>query len=679
MRKINLKNNENKTFPRIGIVEWFRTGEYDRVVQTLEDLKKLGIERLRTGISWADWHIPGTDKWYDWLLAELHRQVQILPCFLYTPPSEGLAFKTSSPPKNTQAYADFLDVMIDRYGQYFEWVELWNEPNNRTEYDFTMDYSWNRFAQMIIKAAYWSKNKGKKTLLGGMSPIDPNWLQMMFEKGAMEYIDAVGMHGFPHSFDQQWNGWEEQINGVKQVLDQNHSNAGLWITETGFSTWQHDEVKQWQEFVNVLNSGVENIFWYGLHDLDPEISTISGFHVDEREYHFGLKKINGKEKLLFKLLRNNGVESIDDHPYVKKGFPAIAHEKYSLVTGGAGFIGTNLSKRLLSSGKKVMIFDNLDRSGVENNLSWLYNHYNGNLKIQVADIRDERSVREAVKYADEAFNFSAQVAVTTSLQDPSYDFDVNIRGTLNLLEAIRKYNPHAPLIFTSTNKVYGKLGDLQFISNGSRYYPFDENIRSYGIDEQRPLDFHSPYGCSKGSADQYVIDYARSYHMNTAVFRMSCIYGPHQFGTEDQGWVAHFIISILENRPITIFGDGKQVRDILFVEDLVDAFLLAAQNIRRIGGSAYNIGGGPDNTVSLLEILAMIKNLTKKSAKISFENWRTGDQQYYVSDIRKFSKETGWRPRYNVEQGVTSLTRWLSETRGIPLPKTIKIENELTV
>jgi CDP-paratose 2-epimerase len=657
--------------PSVGIVEWFRPGEYDRVRQVIKDLNQLGIKKLRTGISWADWYVEGTDKWLDWLLPELNKSVEILPCFLYTPPSIGIVAKASSPPIDLKAYADFIDIMITRYGKYFEWVELWNEPNNRIEYDFTQDYSWMKFCEMIGNAGYWAQKRGKKALLGGMSPIDPNWLQMMFDRGVIGVVDAIGIHGFPDTFDQQWNGWEEQISAVRQVMEKNNSTAELWITEAGFSTWQHDEVKQWQEFKNVLNTGVERVYWYSAFDLDPNLSTVGGFHLDEREYHFGLKKINGSEKLLYKLLRDGGLNNIENHPHIKKRFPVLLKEKYSLITGGAGFIGTNLAKHLLNSKKKVMVFDSLARPGVENNLRWLYENYNGNLHVQVADIRDERAVRESVKHADEIFNFSAQVAVTTSLEDPVHDFDVNIRGALNLLECIRKSGRSIPLIFSSTNKVYGDLADLEFISNGSRYYPADKNLKIHGISEARPLDFHSPYGCSKGAADQYVIDYSRSFGLKTTVFRMSCIYGPYQFGTEDQGWVAHFIISMLDNKPITIYGDGKQVRDVLYVDDLVNAFILGMENIDKLTGNGYNIGGGPENTVSLLEILNKMKNLSLKEPTIKFKDWRTGDQQYYVSDIRKFSEATGWRPEVPVDNGIRMLVNWLSENRGIDLKERI--------
>lgn len=335
----------------------------------------------------------------------------------------------------------------------------------------------------------------------------------------------------------------------------------------------------------------------------------------------------------------------------------------TLITGGCGFVGTNLADRLLRSGRRVRVFDNLSRAGVEKNLRWLQAQHPRGLEVEVADIRDQDRLHEAVRGVDSVFHFAAQVAVTTSLEDPESDFEINARGTLNLLQAIRRA-PNPPfLLFTSTNKVYGGLEDVRLRLNDSRYEPVTAETRSRGIGEDRRLDFHSPYGCSKGAADQYVVDYARSYNLPAAVFRMSCIYGPHQFGTEDQGWVAHFLIRALEGQPITLYGDGKQVRDVLFVEDLVEAFLLAEQHQDRLSGRAFNIGGGPENTTSLLELVQAIGRLHGRRPRVRFDDWRPGDQRYYVSDTRLFSRETGWKASVPVQAGVTRLYEWLIASR----------------
>lgn len=337
-------------------------------------------------------------------------------------------------------------------------------------------------------------------------------------------------------------------------------------------------------------------------------------------------------------------------------------ERPVLITGGAGFIGTNLAHRLLSSGRRVIIYDNLSRPGVERNLNWLQEQHRDGLSVRVEDVRNARPLRQAVKEAGQAFHLAAQVAVTTSLADPIEDFEINARGTLNLLEAMRGLPSPPSLVFTSTNKVYGDLQDVPLQCRGGRYEPMEESIRRFGFAESRSLHFHSPYGCSKGAACQYVQDYARTFGLRTAVFRMSCIYGPHQFGTEDQGWVAHFLIKALEGAPITVYGDGRQVRDVLFVEDLVGAFLLAQEKMDRISGQAFNIGGGPANTTSLLELLELIGDLHEHKPEARFDCWRLADQLYYVSDIRKFHEATGWRPRVRLREGLTRLYDWVAGT-----------------
>jgi CDP-paratose 2-epimerase len=348
-------------------------------------------------------------------------------------------------------------------------------------------------------------------------------------------------------------------------------------------------------------------------------------------------------------------------------------EKVTLITGGSGFIGTNLAHRIASSGRRVRLLDNLSRRGVEENLRWLKKTHGERVSIELADVRDPFAVRRAMTGVESVFHFAAQVAVTTSLVDPVHDFEVNARGTLNVLEAARAHrteNDEPPsVIFTSTNKVYGGMEDVTLRLDGLRYEPCDAALRAQGFSEARPLDFHSPYGASKGAADQYVLDYARSYGLRTAVFRMSCIYGPHQFGTEDQGWVAHFLIRALEERPLTLYGDGMQVRDILYVEDLVNAFLLAEKNIASLSGQAFNMGGGAGSTVSLLELVDLIGEIHGQRPEVFFEDWRTGDQRYYVSDTRKFQAATGWRPHVTVRQGVSNLYNWLLETRGAAEPR----------
>jgi CDP-paratose 2-epimerase len=342
----------------------------------------------------------------------------------------------------------------------------------------------------------------------------------------------------------------------------------------------------------------------------------------------------------------------------------------ALITGGAGFIASNVADRLLREGWRVRIFDNLSRAGVEQNVRWLTSRHGPRVETRIGDVRDRAALSSALNGVQRVFHFAAQVAVTTSLVDPFLDFEVNARGTLNLLEAVRRTDRPPSVLFTSTNKVYGHLDDVPLERQGKRYQPVDASIAANGIAEECPLDFHSPYGCSKGAADQYVLDYARTFGIPATVFRMSCIYGPHQFGTEDQGWVAHFLIQSLRHTPLTLYGDGLQVRDVLFVDDLVDAMLLAHERIDITAGRAFNIGGGPGNTVSLLELIDLIASLTGNRPSFEIEPWRTADQRYYVSNTNRFAEATGWRPKVPVAEGVRRLMTWLLEA-GVLAPAPI--------
>jgi CDP-paratose 2-epimerase len=317
-----------------------------------------------------------------------------------------------------------------------------------------------------------------------------------------------------------------------------------------------------------------------------------------------------------------------------------------LITGGAGFLGVNAAVRFIENGWQVKVLDNLSRPGTERNLKWLLTRHPTEATFIKEDVRNAGALAEHVKDQDAILHLAGQVAVTTSLVDPNTDFDVNARGTFNVLEAVRLHNREAPLVFASTNKVYGKLEH----NNGA-------------CKETQPIDFHSPYGCSKGAADQYVRDYARCFQMNTVVLRQSCIYGAHQYGTEDQGWVAHFAHSILNGRPLTIYGDGTQVRDLLDARDLSELYAIAIEQIDKTRGEIYNVGGGPENQRNLLEVIDQIGELTHTKPQYSFADWREGDQAYYVSDITKAKKDLGWEPDIPFDRGLNDLIQWASSLR----------------
>jgi CDP-paratose 2-epimerase len=340
------------------------------------------------------------------------------------------------------------------------------------------------------------------------------------------------------------------------------------------------------------------------------------------------------------------------------------YSKPILITGGCGFIGCNLADRLAGRGNEVIVLDNLARDGVRENAQWLKTRHGERVNIVVADIREPISVIDAVREASAVIHLAAQVAVTDSVADPVADFEINARGTINVLEAVRLHNPSAPVLFASTNKVYGRLiDDTQIVRANQRYQPNSAALTD-GISENAPLDFYSPYGCSKGTADQYVRDYARVFGLQTVVMRMSCIYGPRQFGTEDQGWIAHFLLSALRGDRLTIYGDGYQVRDALHVSDAADAWIAALDHIPLVRGRVFNLGGGLSNSTSLRELISLIGELTGTDVAYSFADWRPGDQPWYVTDTRALCAALGWKPNTPLREGLVSLHGWLAGRFG---------------
>ena len=336
-----------------------------------------------------------------------------------------------------------------------------------------------------------------------------------------------------------------------------------------------------------------------------------------------------------------------------------------LITGGAGFIGANAARRHLESGARVVVLDNLSRPGAQRNLDWLRTLAPGELVFLPVDIRDATATRDAfAAHADASavLHLAGQVAVTTSVSDPRADFEANALGTFNVLEAARAAKMTAPLLFASTNKVYGGMEETGITQRDGRYAYAS---LPYGVAETQPLDFHSPYGCSKGAADQYVRDYHRIYGLRTVVLRQSCIYGYRQFGVEDQGWVAWFTIAAQLGRPITVYGDGRQVRDVLFIDDLLDLYDAAIAGIDDVAGRVLNVGGGPENVLSLLELLDYLGERKGQPIPHEFADWRPGDQRVFVSDIRDAGRRLGWQPRIGVRRGLDLLYDWVSENSAL--------------
>jgi CDP-paratose 2-epimerase len=335
-----------------------------------------------------------------------------------------------------------------------------------------------------------------------------------------------------------------------------------------------------------------------------------------------------------------------------------------LVTGGAGFIGSNYVNRLIERGETVTVYDNLSRAGAPRNLKWLNETFDASaFKLVEGDVRDGALLAETAKGVDVIVHLAAQVAVTTSVTDPRNDFEINALGTFNVVEAARLSGSDPVVIYASTNKVYGGMDDVEVVEGATRWGYKD---LPFGAPETQPLDFHSPYGCSKGTGDQYVRDYARIYSLRSVVLRQSCIYGPRQFGVEDQGWVAWFIIAAVTGKPMSIYGDGKQVRDLLHVYDLLDAYDAAIQNIDRVKGDIFNVGGGSENVLSVwAEFGPMLEKLLGRPLPVGRGDWRPGDQKVFVADIRKAEKVLGWKPKYNVEAGIKQLFDWVSANKNL--------------
>lgn len=657
---------------RFGVVEWFRPGEHARVETVLARLKSVGASYLRTHLSWAEYFAEGGPEWYDWLLPRLAQDIEVMPCVHYTPPSLSRTGRASGPPRTLKDYADFIDHAITRYGAHFGDIELWNEPNNLLDWDWREDPDFQLYCEMVGNAAHWAQHRGKRAVLGGPCPFDPYWLDLMGQRGVLGVCSAVGIHGFPGTWDSEaggWSGWDEHLSEMREILNRYNEDAEIWITESGYSTWRRDEIEQARRFLAALHAPADRVYWYGLQDLATDVPAQEGLWFDPRHYHLGMVRDDGRPKLLARLLSEGGISRVREvaRPPAPR---ALRRAAPVAVIGGSGFIGSNMAMSLLRDGEDVVVIDNLSRPGVDRNLAWLRAAGGSRLHPVIADIRDASEMAAALGDCRAIFHFAAQTAVTTSLDDPVEDFEINGRGTLNILEAARRTGRRVPVIFASTNKVYGNLGDLEMVENGERYAPADETIRLHGVSESRPLDFCTPYGCSKGLADQYVLDYAKSFGLPNAVLRMSCIYGPRQFGTEDQGWVAHFLIRALAGEPITIYGDGKQVRDILFVDDAIAAYRALLTNIDRIAGRAFNLGGGNTNSVSLMQVLAEIERLTGEPMRLERSDWRQGDQFYFVADTRALQKAVGWKPQTEWRDGVQALASWLEQSDGLLAPVT---------
>jgi CDP-paratose 2-epimerase len=687
------------------VTEHFPAGERGRVEGSMKALALLGVRHVRLEVAWADWHEASLRQWYQWLMTALSGPFVVLPALVYVPPSAARAAGALGDPK---AFADFVDTLVDDFGGALEWLELPSEPAHPGLWDWRLDPRGHVFSQIVASAAYRCKQREIKTVLGGLRAGDLAWLSLMCENGVVDFADAIGLREDPAA-PGRLQGWPQAVHDMKRILTEHCRNPPLWITGAGCATDNYDEFAQCEAFVGLLNADAPRVYWSGLQDrpassgcearyVGHQTSDVTSFATAARSPKYtGLLKSDGTPKLLYRLWQTQGIEGVrqmtgyisgrgaqggrrltprawvpqrDAARFVApaiRGRPRPAGRGPVLITGGAGFIGSNLAERFLKAGRPVRILDNLSRPGVEHHLRYLCDTYGDLVAVHVGDVRNPGLVDEVAARCRSIFHLAAQGAVTTSLADPLGDFESNLQGTLNVLEAARKQDPPPVLLFTSTNKVYGDLQDVALVPIGSRHVPRDHGTRTWGISESRPLDFHSPHGCSKGAADQYVLDYARMYGLPGVVFRLSCIYGRRQLGTQDQGWLAHFALQMLRDEPLTLYGDGRQVRDVLYIDDLLDAMQAALDNLPIVAGKAFNLGGGPDNAVSLLEVIAQLAELSGVQPQIRYGPRRRGDQPYYVSDIRRFCEATGWTPRVSVRRGVPQLYQWLLENVQLPV------------
>ncbi len=599
---------------KIGFSQEFATGDDAAVDAALGRLQLLGVRHLRLPITEDSSATPAGIGWIRHLLARLAPELEVMP---------------------------FLDV--GQAGSVPDWVRRVLAQLTTSE---AVEIRCGLPTLRAVGQA--ARQAGCRPVLSVAAKGAAAWLQRAGESGALAGFDAIGLHASPPAGGRA--AWSALLAETGLAARRFNPDLAVWITGTGYGAWRHDTAHQAQLFTDAAAAPAGRMFWSTLFDQPHAGSP------DPARSHCGVVDQAGQPKLLGRLLEG-GVAEVERvlASARRLKLPAVTATRPVLVTGGAGFIGANLADRLAAEGHHVHIYDALARAGVERNLHWLARRHPTRISFALGDLRDEAALTEAAARAEAVFHLAGQVAVTTSMVDPLADFAVNARGTLALLEALRRHNPAAPLVFASTNKVYGDLADIELVRDGESYLPARADLRANGVSEQRSLCFHTPYGCSKGTADQYVLDYAHSFGLRTAVLRMSCIYGERQLGTEDQGWVAHFLLKAIAGQGLTIYGDGRQVRDVLHVGDAVSAYLSAWSRIDAIAGRAYNLGGGPANAISLLQLVTHIKDLLGRRVDVTFADWRPGDQRYFVADTAAARRDLALAPALGWRAGIARL------------------------
>lgn len=622
-----------ETAKRYGIGIGLPPGDHAGAERFLNEISTAGITKLRLTVFPHVWNNTGGRDWYRWLMAEAAERTDVTAALQRSDKAPSPAWAD-----DTINYERFATEVAGELGKYCEWLEL-ADPLGPVSWP---DHS--RKAAALLGSLH--VQSGCKVCLGGL-PLHATWLTLARDQGLFAEVQGLAFcHPGPGA------NW---ITGLSKAVEitRGCGPLQLWLTPEQLESQPDDQApvqrlsRELATSSAILDSTADRIYFHremaGMHGHDAATNT------------------DGKPDLVARILRSGGSRALQALTSPGHIQPSAAGPDMELVIGGAGFIGCNLAARLAEEGRRVLVFDDLSRPGTEHNAMWLQQRFPEQVQFMLADIRDADAVRRAVAGARRIFHFAAQVAVTTSLEHPLLDHSVNALGTLNVLEAARRQPEPPAIVFTSTNKVYGNLSDVQLQHTADGYEPVEPAIRTQGIGESRPLAFCSPYGCSKGAADQYILDYAHTFELSAAVLRMSCIYGPRQFGNEDQGWVAHFLRQALLQEPITLYGDGYQVRDVLYIDDLVNAALMVSDHLPAVSGEAFNVGGGPFNKVSLRSLLDRLAELQSTMPPVFMEDWRPGDQRYYVSDTTKLQHLTGWYPRVNVGEGLRQLHAWMRE------------------
>src|SRR4051794_6980259 len=607
--------------PDVGAVQYFHLHDRQTVERVLAGLEQIPVRHLRTAISWCDWMTEDGEDWYAWLLPQLLERFDVLPCFLYTPPELAILPKTSSPPREPQLYGELVEMVLRRYEGPFEHVELWNEPNNYIEWDWTSDPEWTILAEMIGGAAQRASRLGVKPVLGGMSPFDPNCLDLMFKRGALEHVHVIGVHGFPGTWEAVWEGWDAHIDRVLEVCERHGSKARIWVTECGFSTWAHDEFRQLTTMVELAEAPADRVYWYSVQDLAPERETLDGFHADERAYHFGLQRTSGEPKLIARVLAAGGLPAVREMVEFAAQ-PDDGTAARALVTGGAGFIGSHLVDRLASDGRAVTVLDNLSRPGSEQRLRDLKRRHGDLVQVDVGDVRDVFALRRCLRNCDAVFHLAATIPTDALLGVPD-DLDVNLRATVMLLEEVRRQDAPPPVVFASSSAVYAAAG---------------------------------PFACAKQAADSYVLDYARTFGLRTCSLRFGAVYGPRQTGDEEHGWLGAMPRAAAERAPVVVFGDGRDVRDLLYVDDAVDALVRA----RAVEGP-FDVGGGERHAARIAQLAAVVEGLCEEPVRFQRMPWPQTEPSRYVSDHAAFTAATGWEPSISVDDGFARVHAWITD------------------